>query len=228
MIATATVPSDIESYVAEPRVHLQGVTVNYSRDAVVTLPEIYLNALDELVLVGPSGSGKTTLLHVLAGLLKPTKGSVRIAGHDLTTMKESVLEQFRAKTVGIVFQDFHLIDGYSALENVVVALAAAGERLNTAHEKAKNLLSTLGLPHRLQHRPRQLSTGERQRVAIARATVTRPLLLLADEPTANLDRGKAETAIGLLREAAHRSNAVLVVATHDPLVKEAFARRIEL
>lgn len=227
MIAV-TLPPDKESYVAEPRVRLQGVTVSYSRDAVVTLPDLYLNTRDELVLVGPSGSGKTTLLHVLAGLLKPSQGTLQIAGHDLTTMKESVLESFRAKTVGIVFQDFHLIDGYTALENVVVALAAAGEGLNAAHKKAKDLLTTLGLSHRLLHRPGQLSTGERQRVAIARATATRPLLLLADEPTANLDRGRAETAVGLLKEAAQRSNAVLVVATHDPLVKEAFVRRIEL
>lgn len=227
-MVVATTAKQTSARVVEPRVTVQNVEVAYSRDATIKLPDLALQPQDELVLVGPSGSGKTTLLHVLAGLLKPTKGSVQIAGHDLTTMQESMLERFRAKTVGIVFQDFHLIDGYTALENVMVSLAAAGETLGAARQKAKGFLSELGLEHRLQHRPKQLSTGERQRVAIARATATHPLLLLADEPTANLDRGKAETAIRLLREAAQRSNAILVVATHDPLVKEAFSKRIEL
>jgi putative ABC transport system ATP-binding protein len=228
VIATAATTQQTTSARIDPRVAVQGVEVSYSRDAMIKLPDLALQAQDELVLVGPSGSGKTTLLHVLAGLLKPTKGNVQIAGHDLTTMRESMLERFRAKTVGIVFQDFHLIDGYTALENVMVSLAAAGEPLGTARQKAKVLLAELGLEHRLYHRPKQLSTGERQRVAIARATATHPLLLLADEPTANLDRSKAETAIRLLREAAQRSKAILVVATHDPLVKDAFSKRIEL
>ncbi len=210
------------------RVRARGLEVHYAKDAHIKLPDLTLNANEELALVGPSGSGKTTLLHVLAGLLRPAEGEVEIAGEALTTMPQGRLEAFRAQHVGLVFQDFHLIDGYTALENVVVALAAAGVPIGEAKSRARRLLSDLGLGHRLSHLPKRLSTGERQRVAIARATAANPVVLLADEPTANLDRERGEAALRLLRDVARRADAALVVSTHDPAVKEMFTEVVEL
>ena len=210
------------------RVKTRGLEVRYSKDAHIRLPDLGLKANQELALVGPSGSGKTTLLHVLAGLLKPTQGEVEVAGELLTEMPQGRLERFRAQHVGLVFQDFHLIDGYTALENVVVALAAAGVPIGEAKGRARDLLKDLGLGHRLNHLPKRLSTGERQRVAIARATAANPVVLLADEPTANLDRDRGEAALALFREVAGRTGAALIVSTHDPAVKAAFSKVVEL
>ena len=210
------------------RVRARGLEVRYAEDAHITLPDLTLGAGEELALVGPSGSGKTTLLHVLAGLLKPTRGDVEIAGEALTTMPQGRLERFRARHIGLVFQDLHLIDGYTALENVVVALAAAGVPIGEANGRARHLLGDLGLSHRVHHLPKRLSTGERQRVAIARATAANPVVLLADEPTANLDRARGEGALELLRDVARRADAALIVSTHDPAVKAAFDETIEL
>ena len=210
------------------RVSARGLEVHYAQDVRIKLPNLTLNANQELALVGPSGSGKTTLLHVLAGLLEPTKGEVNIAGESLTAMPQRRLERFRAQHVGLVFQDLYLIDGYTALENVIVALAAAGVPLGEAKGRAKDLLSDLDLAHRLNHLPKRLSTGERQRVAIARSIAADPVVLLADEPTANLDRERGAAALGLLRQVARRSGAALVVSTHDPAVRGAFTKVVEL
>ena len=216
------------SKAAPVRVRARGLRVRYAPSTLLTLPDLTLRSGQELALVGPSGSGKTTLLHVLAGLLKPTQGTVEVAGETLTELPQLRLERFRAKHIGLIFQDLHLIDGYTALENVVVALAAAGVPLGEANKRARVLLGDLGLSHRLSHLPKRLSTGERQRVAIARATAANPVVLLADEPTANLDRARGEVALALLREVARRSDAALVVSTHDPAVRETFAEVIEL
>lgn len=210
------------------RVQTEGLELHHGHDAQIRFPDISLHAKQELVLVGPSGSGKTTLLHMLAGLLKPTKGSIRVAGERMSDLPQRRLERFRAQHIGIVFQDFHLIAGYSSLENVVVALAAAGTPLAEARFKAKELLSELDLAHRLYHLPKKLSTGERQRVAIARAIATKPVLLLADEPTANLDRARGDAALQLLRDVAQKAGAALIVSTHDVAVKDAFEARLEL
>ena len=210
------------------RVQASGLEVHYAPDAHITLPDLTLNANQELALVGPSGSGKTTLLHVLAGLLEPTEGEVYITGESLTKMSPRRRERFRAQHIGLVFQDFHLIDGYTAVENVVVALAAAGVSIAEADQRARELLSDLGLAHRFSHLPKRLSTGERQRVAIARSIAANPVVLLADEPTANLDRERGEAALDLLREVAHRTGAALIVSTHDPAVRGAFAEVVEL
>ena len=217
-----------ESLPLPVRVRARGLEVHYAKDAHLKLPDLTLHANEELALVGPSGSGKTTLLHVLAGLLTPTKGEVEVAGESLTEMPRGRLEKFRAWHIGLVFQDFHLVDGYTALENVVVALAAAGVPVGEAKGRARALLRDLGLGHRLHHLPRRLSTGERQRVAIARATAANPLLLLADEPTANLDRARGEAALKLLRHVARRADAALIVSTHDPAVRGTFSEVIEL
>lgn len=199
------------------------------RDPVrLTFPDADLARGDHAVVIGPSGSGKTTLLHLLAGLLVASEGTVRVAGRDLGSLSEPERDRYRAASVGYVFQDFHLIDGYTALENVVVGLGLAGVRGVERVARARRTLERLGLGGRLQHPPRRLSTGERQRVALARAVAHAPTLLLADEPTAHLDRARATDAMALLREVAVDLDAVLLVATHDPWVVEGFERRLEM
>ena len=199
------------------------------RDSVrLAFPDVALAPADHAVVIGPSGSGKTTLLHLLAGLLVASEGTVRVAGRDLATLTEAGRDRYRATTVGYVFQDFHLIDGYTALENVVVGLGLAGIRGPSRTARARSALERLGLGARLEHPPRRLSTGERQRVALARAVAHGPALLLADEPTAHLDRARASDAMALLREVAEDLNAVLLVATHDPWVVDGFERRVEM
>lgn len=164
-------------------------------------------------IVGPSGSGKTSLLMVLGGLEKPTSGRIRIAGHDLTGLDEDALAAFRRDNIGIIFQSFHLIPSMTALENVAVPLEFAGSA--EAFDKAAAALGAVGLDHRLTHYPGQLSGGEQQRVAIARAFVTAPRLILADEPTGNLDHDTGQKVIELMFDMTRRHGTTLVLVTHD-------------
>jgi len=164
-------------------------------------------------LVGPSGSGKSTLLAVIAGLERPTRGGVNVVGHDLMAMNEDELAVFRRDHVGIVFQSFHLIPTMTALENVAVPLELAGA--GDAFDLARGGLEAVGLGHRITHYPSQLSGGEQQRVALARAVACRPKLLLADEPTGNLDRGTGEQIIDLLFELHDGADTTLILITHD-------------
>ncbi len=171
---------------------------------------------ERVSVVGPSGSGKTTMLMVIAGLERPTAGRVRVAGTDLGTLDEDGLALFRRAHVGIVFQSFHLIPTMTALENVAIPLEFAGDA--DAFARAREALAAVGLDHRLGHYPGQLSGGEQQRVALARATATRPGLILADEPTGNLDAGTGRRIIDLLFELSDRHRATLVLITHDPAI----------
>ena len=164
-------------------------------------------------LVGPSGSGKTSLLMLLAGLERPSGGALRVAGRDLASMDEDALARFRRETVGIVFQAFHLIPTMTALENTAVPLEFAGRR--DAFERAEAALDAVGLGHRLRHYPGQLSGGEQQRVALARATVAEPALLLADEPTGNLDRSTGGQVMDLIFGLRERLGTTLLLITHD-------------
>ena len=164
--------------------------------------------------VGPSGSGKTTLLMVLAGLERVDDGRVEVLGTDITTLSEDEVAAFRGRNVGIVFQSFHLIPNMTALENVAVPLELAGAR--DAFERAEAELRAVGLGHRLSHYPGQLSGGEQQRVAIARALAPRPPLLIADEPTGNLDGDTGEQIAELLFEATANRGMTLLLVTHDP------------
>ncbi|GGC51530.1 ABC transporter [Siccirubricoccus deserti] len=164
-------------------------------------------------LVGPSGSGKTSLLMLLAGLERPSGGRLRVAGQDLAALDEDALARFRRDHVGIVFQAFHLIPTMTALENVAVPLEFAGRR--DAFERAEAALAAVGLGHRLGHYPWQLSGGEQQRVALARATVAEPPLLLADEPTGNLDRATGQQVMDLLFDLRARLGTTLLLITHD-------------
>ena len=181
---------------------------------------------EALGLVGPSGSGKTSLLMLLAGLERPSGGSLSVAGEDLTQLDEDALARFRRAHVGIVFQAFHLIPTMTALENVAVPLEFAGRR--DAFERAAAALAAVGLGHRLGHYPGQLSGGEQQRVALARATVAEPPLLLADEPTGNLDRATGGQIIDLLFGLRERLGTTLLLITHDPALAARCSRVVRM
>ncbi|MEZ0262063.1 MAG: ABC transporter ATP-binding protein [Alphaproteobacteria bacterium] len=165
-------------------------------------------------ITGPSGSGKTSLLMVLSGLERPTGGKITVAGQDLSAMGEDGLAAFRRDQIGIVFQNFHLIPTMTALENVAVPLELRGEK--DAFEKAKAALEQVGLGHRLTHYPGQLSGGEQQRTALARAFATKPRLILADEPTGNLDAATGEKVLEVLFGLAEQGGTTLLIVTHDP------------
>jgi putative ABC transport system ATP-binding protein len=177
-------------------------------------------------IVGPSGSGKSTLMMVMAGLERPSSGRVTIAGSDFSRLDEDGLARFRRDHVGIVFQSFHLIPTMTALENVAVPLELAGCR--DAFDRARDLLGAVGLAARALHYPGQLSGGEQQRVALARAFAAEPALLLADEPTGNLDAATGRVVMGLLFELQARLGTTLVLITHDPSLAERCGRVVEL
>ncbi len=164
-------------------------------------------------ILGPSGSGKSTLLGLMAGLDRPTAGTVRVADQDLGALSEVALAAFRARTVGFVFQSFHLLAHFDALQNVLIAAELAG--LEDAGAKAEEALKRVGLAERRHHVPGQLSGGECQRVALARAVVARPPILLCDEPTGSLDAKNADRVFGLLKELHQDLHATLVLVTHD-------------
>ncbi|WP_207537337.1 ABC transporter ATP-binding protein [Sabulicella rubraurantiaca] len=177
-------------------------------------------------IVGPSGSGKTSLLMLLAGLERATGGSLRVAGQDLSAMDEEALARFRRDQVGIVFQAFHLIPTMTALENVAIPLEFAGR--NDAFARAEEALRLVGLGRRLGHYPGQLSGGEQQRVAVARAFVAAPSLLLADEPTGNLDRATGTQVMDLLFGLRERHGTTLVLITHDPALAARCPRQLRI
>ena len=177
-------------------------------------------------IVGPSGSGKTSLLMLLAGLERPTGGKLSVAGRDLGGLDEDALARFRRQEVGIVFQAFHLVPTMTALENVAVPLEFAGRR--DAFDRAAAALKDVGLGHRLEHYPGQLSGGEQQRVALARAVVAEPRLILADEPTGNLDRTTGAVVMDLLFDLRARMGTTLLLITHDPLLAERCERQVRI
>lgn len=193
-----------------------------SRLPILDIKEFRVAEREQVVLMGRSGSGKTTLLHVISGIARPDAGVVRIDNTDITRLSEAGRDRFRADKVGYVFQTFNLLPGFTALENVLLGMSFAGGRTDTA--RARNLLDRVGLKHRLTHRPPMLSVGEQQRVAVARALANRPKLLLADEPTANVDAGNQHHIIDLIRQTCHEENVALLIVTHTPEVAERFDR----
>ncbi len=209
-------------------IELDGLSRSYDMGgaAVHALRDVTLRigTGEHVALIGPSGSGKSTLLHILGFLDHPNAGSYRFAGRQVADLGEQELSRLRRHEVGFVFQFFHLLMRLTALGNVEVPMLFAGVAMEERRERARAALAAVGLAHRMEHRPDQLSGGERQRVAIARAIVMGPRLLLADEPTGNLDRSSAAEVMELL-EGMGRDGRTLVVVTHDPAVA-ARARRV--
>jgi putative ABC transport system ATP-binding protein len=212
--------NDITGRANGAAIALAGVNLSLGRGAarVHILKDIDLNIGrgEAIGMVGPSGSGKSTLLMVMAGLERPDAGSVMVAGQPLGTLDENGLARFRGRNVGIVFQSFHLIPTMTALENVAVPLELAGAA--DAHERAAAELAAVGLSERRHHYPAQLSGGEQQRVALARALAPNPAILIADEPTGNLDESTGAEIIDLMFAGHVERGTTLVLVTHDPLL----------
>ncbi|MEM6581010.1 MAG: ABC transporter ATP-binding protein [Pseudomonadota bacterium] len=189
--------------------------------------ELSLAAGEKIAIVGASGSGKSTLLNLLGGLDKPTRGSVRMAGQDMSTLDEKTLCQVRNERLGFVYQFHHLLPEFDARENVGMPLLINGERRSAAFSRAAAMLERVGMAHRLDHRPGQLSGGERQRVAIARALVANPDVVLMDEPTGNLDPESASQVLALIDELG-KERAAFIVVTHDPSIARQMHRTLQL
>jgi putative ABC transport system ATP-binding protein len=213
-------------------IELRGVTKTFQSvsEAVTPIEQLDFDvaAGEFVVLMGPSGSGKTTLLHLLAGIDRPTAGSVRVAGEEVSALTPGELARWRTRAVGYVFQQYNLIPVLTAAENVEVQLLLL--RLSRAERDRKiaTALAAVGLSDRAHHLPRQLSGGQQQRVAIARAIVTDPTVVLADEPTGNLDRTAAGRTLELLRQLVDQFGKTLVMVTHDPIAARVADRVVQL
>jgi putative ABC transport system ATP-binding protein len=182
---------------------------------------------DQVAVVGPSGSGKTTMLTILGTLERPTAGQVEVAGRDVVSASDGELAGLRAHEIGFVFQGFHLQDPLTAVDNVATGMLYTGQPLRERRAAARAALERVGLGQRLDHRPPQLSGGERQRVAIARAVAKRPVIILADEPTGNLDTRSGEEVLALLHQLSGEG-ATLVLITHDEHIAQSFPRRLQM
>ena len=214
----------------EPVLRLEAVKKAYDapeggRVEVLDVERFEVARGEQVALRGSSGSGKTTLLHIIAGIVKPDAGAVHVAGTDVARLGEAQRDHWRAKHVGYIYQSFHLLQGFTALENIALAMKFGG-RVDLA--RAKSLLEQVGLGARLNYKPRQLSIGQQQRVAVARALANTPALVLADEPTGNLDREHADAALELILSLCKTSGAALLLVSHDERVVARFPRVVDL
>jgi putative ABC transport system ATP-binding protein len=217
-----TAPGPVERAAVE----VQGLVQVFGARTVLDLPAWRVERGAHSLVIGPSGCGKSTLLHLIAGLIRPSRGTVAIDGQDLAALGQGARDAYRGRRIGIVLQSMHLIGALSARDNLRLARSLA--RQPPAAERIAGLLEDLGLARLARFRPRQLSQGERQRLAIARAVVNQPSLILADEPTSALDDANCAAVLDLLRRQAEASGATLVVATHDHRLAPHFAHRLEL
>ena len=213
-----------------PAIALDGVNLSLGRGAtrvhILKDVSLHIGSGEAIGLVGPSGSGKSTLLMVMAGLERPNTGAVRVTGEDLVRLDEDALARFRGRNIGIVFQSFHLIPTMTALENVAVPLELAGNP--DAFRLARDELAKVGLAKRLDHYPAQLSGGEQQRVALARALAPNPAILVADEPTGNLDEDTGKQVIDLLFAGHVERGTTLILVTHDGALAQRCDRIVRL
>jgi len=209
-------------------IEVSGLLMTYPLDGqaltVLDVPAWSVDEGEQVALFGPSGCGKSTLLHVIAGLQTPTAGTVRVCGQELTAMGEAARDRFRGRRIGYVFQNFNLLQGYTALDNVLVGMTFSHQRPDRGAAEA--LLAEVGLSDRLRHYPAQMSIGEQQRVAIARALVKKPALILADEPTGSLDPRRSGDVVASLQAACRKHGCSLLLVSHEPDVIAAFQRRI--
>jgi putative ABC transport system ATP-binding protein len=215
-----------------PVVRLRGISKNYMRDKIVvpvlSNTDLDIPKGDFVAVMGPSGSGKSTLLNLCAGLDRPTTGSIVVAGQELNDMSESQLTHFRAAHLGFIFQLYNLMPVLTAFENVELPLLLTSLSRKQRHEHVRTALRIVGLSERMDHFPRQLSGGQEQRVAIARALVNDPVLLLADEPTGNLDATAAHEIMDLLAQLNEEFDKTIVMVTHDPRAARRARRMLHL
>lgn len=218
--------------VADGDLTVDGLTKEFASEAgrliVLNGATLRMKRGEALAVTGPSGSGKSTLLYILGTLERPTAGSVKLLGEDPFARSDADLARFRNQKIGFIFQDHHLLPQCNVLENVLIPALAGGGAGEAESRRATELLERVGLKNRVSHRPGQLSGGERQRVAVCRALINRPVLLLADEPTGNLDRANAEAVGDLLLEMNRMQQTVLICVTHSAELAARFPRRAEL
>ena len=215
-----------------PLMKMQSVTKDYQLGKTLVRAlrglDMEIEKGEVVAIMGPSGSGKSTLMHILGALDVPTNGVAMIDGSDLKDLKESQLVTFRGQKVGFVFQTFNLIQTLSALQNVELPMIFQGIGKSARHRKAKDLLERVGLADRIKHRPNELSGGERQRVAVARSLANDPEIILADEPTGNLDTESGQSILDLLKQLSTRDGKTVILVTHDPEAAEIADRIIRL
>lgn len=210
-----------------PALRLAGVTFGYARGFSIAVPDLQVSAGEQVLLAGASGTGKSTLLHLIAGIEEATSGVIEVHATDLRALTGAARDTFRGRHIGMIFQTLNLLQGFSARENVMLALMLAGHSTQEQATRADRVLAQLGITE-TRALIESLSVGQQQRVAVARAVSGNPSLVLADEPTASLDPDNARTAIALIQSAAQSAGAALIVTSHDPLLRSAFSRVIEV
>lgn len=207
-------------------IRIENLGHTYKGDTSFDFPDFQCDSAETLLVLGDSGVGKTTLLHILAGILKPKRGTVQVHNQDLYSLSSNHLDKFRGEHIGLVFQKPHFVQSISAIENLILAQKLAGTKVDNG--RIKKLLDQLNIHHRAASLTKQMSQGEQQRLSIARALINNPKVILADEPTSALDDNNCKEVTNLLSQQAQLAGAALVIVTHDNRLKEIFPNKVEL